>query len=156
MQVPLAGGTADWQVPSSLCCPPSPRSYACAQQPGPPPHTQESKCPSHTPCLFPYLLPYRLSPPYKCKLHEEGFMLVSYCCYNKFPQISWLKTTRIYYPYSSGGRRAHWAKIRGGAAFFSGGFRGESSSFSFAASTGHPHSLARGPLPSSKPEIPSL
>lgn len=78
----------DGSLTSSLqpVLPPAPCSYICAQQPGSPPQRKKRKCPSHTPCLFPYLLPYYLLPLDECKLHEEGFRFVSYCCYNKFPQ----------------------------------------------------------------------
>lgn len=41
----------------------------------------------------------------------QGPEFVSFCCYNKLPQTSWLHTTQIVLPYSSVDG-CHWAKTR--------------------------------------------
>ena len=42
----------------------------------------------------------------------SAFVLLSYCCLNKFPQMQWLKTTEIYYFCSSVGQNSNMALTR--------------------------------------------
>ena len=70
--------------------------------PGPPPLWGQSELPilgiHDIPMIYPWC------PPRKCPLStflvsvSVPYVLVSYCCYNKWPQTGWLKTTKMYSP----------------------------------------------------------
>lgn len=152
----MAGGMADWRAPPSLSCPLL--SAATSELSSLAHHPTERRAiarPTHHVYFLIYFLIIYL-PLRECKLPEEGFMLVPYGCCHKFPQIYWLKTTQTYFPTALEGGGLTGQNQGQSCILFWRLQRGEFSSFPFPASTGHTHSLARGPLPSSKPEITSL